>query len=55
MFVPETNDVPELVDDDAKLVAVVADGNRLWTVSPFPDERATTARPNLMMGMNKPL
>ena len=49
MFMPEANDVPELVDDDAKLIAVVADRNRLRTVAPFPDERATTARPDLMM------
>ena len=48
MFMPEANDVPELVDDDAKLIAVVADRNRLRTVAPFPDERATTARPDLM-------
>lgn len=44
MLVPEADDVAELVDDDAELVAVLADADGLRTVASLADEGAATAR-----------
>ncbi len=41
VLVPETDHVAQLMNDDAELVAVLADRNGLWTVSAFPHKRAT--------------
>ena len=42
VFVPEADDVAELVDDDAELVAVFSDADRLGAVAAFAYEGATT-------------
>lgn len=42
MLVPKTNYVPQLVDDYSKLVAILPDTYRLWSVSSLPDERAAS-------------
>lgn len=38
MLVPETDYVAQLVNNNAKLVAILADGNGLRSVPSFPDE-----------------
>ena len=42
MFVPEADDVTQLVDDDAELVAILADGYGLRPVAPFAHEGAAS-------------
>jgi len=43
VFVPEADDVTKFVDDDAELVTVLADRDRLRTVAAFSDERTAPA------------
>lgn len=38
MFVPESNDVTQLVDDDTELIAILADGNGLRSITPFANK-----------------
>ena len=42
VLVPEPDDVAQLVDDDAKLVAVLADGDGLGAVAALANEGAAT-------------
>jgi len=43
VLVPEADDVTQFVNDDAQLVAVLADRDRLGTVTALADKRATSA------------
>lgn len=44
VFVPEADDVSQLVDDDAELVAILADGDGLGPVATPAHERAAPVR-----------
>jgi len=44
VLVPEADHVTQFVDDDAELVAVLADRDCLRSAAAFPDERATPIR-----------
>jgi hypothetical protein len=35
MLMPEPNNVSKLMNNDTKLVTILADGNRLSTIAPF--------------------
>jgi len=49
MFVPETDDVTQFVDNDAELVAVLADRNRLRAVAALSHERTAPATSDAML------
>lgn len=44
VLVPKSDDMTQLVNDDAELVAILANGNGLCSVTTFTDERAASKR-----------
>lgn len=44
MLMPEAHNMAELMNHNSQLVTVLADTDRLWTVSSLPHKRATTGR-----------
>lgn len=49
VFVPEADHVPQFVDYDAELVAVLPNGDRLSTTAAFANERAATVQEKKML------
>jgi hypothetical protein len=43
VLMPEANHVTQLMDHDTKLVAVLPNGNCLWSIATLPNERAASA------------
>ena len=53
MLVPEADDVSQFVNDDSKLIAIVAYGYGLRTIASFADERTASARTHLLKETTK--
>lgn len=49
VFMPEPNYVAQLMNNDTKFIAVVANRNCLRPISSFPHERTASARSNLQV------
>lgn len=47
MFMPKSDNVSELVNNDSELIAILTDGNRLRTLAAFSDEGAATLKRNI--------
>ena len=47
VLVPESDDMSQFVNDNSKLIAVVADGYGLRPIASFADERTASARTHL--------